>query len=131
MSEQMWYNPNKAAGIPFKGYPNEDLFYAHTDIIATHNLQNLGHAALTDALRAGTNGGFDHNDYLNRIGSLLKTDALHAPAHASIEHVVQNDGGKFLFLFCFYFQCLITLYIYITIYRWYQCGSSSPGENVQ
>ena len=90
VSEETWF---KGKGdLPFVGYPNPDLFYSYMEAIPTHNVQNIGHAQLTDALRAST-GAFDHNEYLSNVGSLLKTNALNGPAHASIEHVVQSDGG--------------------------------------
>lgn len=90
VSDQVWYNHK--GDVPFVGYPNPDLFYTHTDPILSHNVQNLNHAQLTDALRVST-GAFDHNDYLNKVGALLKTNALDGPAHASIDKVVQSDGG--------------------------------------
>jgi hypothetical protein len=90
MSDQTWYL-NKG-DIPFKGYPNPDLFYSYMEAIPTHNIQNLSHSKMTEALRT-TGDEFNHNEYLSRVGSLLKTDALSGPAHASIEHVVQSDGG--------------------------------------
>lgn len=90
VSDQTWYRPS-VEGIPFVGYPNPDLFYTYTDPILTHNVQNLSHAQLTAALR--TNETFDHNEYISRVGSLLKSGALDGAAHASIDHVVQSDGG--------------------------------------
>lgn len=78
--------------LPFVGYPNPDYFSLYTEAIPTHNVQNLTHAQLTDALRVSS-GAFDHNDYLNRIGSLLKSGAYSEASHASIDKVVQSDGG--------------------------------------
>ena len=85
-----WYK-NKG-DLPFVGYPNPDYFASYMEAIPTHNVQNLSHAQLTDALRVSS-GAFDHNDYLNRVGALLKSGALSEPAHASIDTVVQSDGG--------------------------------------
>lgn len=91
VSDQTWYKDN-GDDVPFVGFPNPNLFYTHTDPILSHNVQNLSHAQLTAALRTST-GAFDHNDYLGRVGALLKSDALAGPAHASIDHVIQSDGG--------------------------------------
>lgn len=90
MSSQVWYK-NKG-DLPFVGYPNPDLFYANTEIIPTHNVQNLSHAQMADALRAMT-GAYDHDAYLNRVGALLRSGALSGPAHTSIDHLVASDGG--------------------------------------
>lgn len=90
VSDQTWHK-NKG-DIAFKGFPNPDIFYSYMEAIPTHNVQNLSHAQLTEALRV-SGGTFDHNAYLSRVGSLLTTDALAGPAHASIDHVVQSDGG--------------------------------------
>jgi hypothetical protein len=87
-----WY---KSKGdLPFVGYPNPNLFYAYTDAIPTHNVQNLSHAQLTDAMRAAAAGDFDHDGYLNTVGSLLRSDAVpRGPAAANIREVIQTDGG--------------------------------------
>lgn len=89
-SDQTWYRSK--SDIPFVGYPNPDLFYSYMEAIPTHNVQNLSHAQLTDALRVST-GAFDHNDYLNRVGSLLQSGALAGPASASNDQVIQSNGG--------------------------------------
>jgi hypothetical protein len=90
VSDQTWFK--QKGDVPFVGFPNPDLFYTHTDPILSHNVQNLSHAQLTEALRT-SNTGFDHNEYIGRVGALMKSDALAGPAHASIDHVVQSDGG--------------------------------------
>lgn len=80
--------------LPFVGYPNPELFLANTEIITTHNMAHLGHAKLTQAMRDATVGNFDHDTYLNTVGSLLRSDAIpDGPASANIEQVVQSDGG--------------------------------------
>lgn len=85
-----WYKGDKKDDL-FKGYPNPDYFTRYHDSIPTHNVQNLSHAQLADALRAES-GDFDHNQYLARVGSLLKSESYTAPAHAGIEHVIPSDG---------------------------------------
>lgn len=90
VSDQTWYKQKD--DLPFVGFPNPDLFYSYMEAIPTQNVQNLSHAQLTDALRA-SGGAFDHNDYLKHVGALMKGGNISEPAHASIEHVVQTDGG--------------------------------------
>ena len=87
-----WYKGEK--NTPFVGYPNPNYYNFYTDSIPTHNVQNLSHAQLTDALRSMGGGDFDHNGYLNSLGSLLKSGAIpYGPAVANIQQVVQTDGG--------------------------------------
>lgn len=87
-----WYKEDKNS--PFVGYPNPNYYNFYTDSIPTHNVQNLSHAQLTDALRSMGGGDFDHNSYLNTVGSLLKSGAVpYGPAVANIQHVIQTDGG--------------------------------------
>ncbi len=90
ISNHVWYQ--QKGDIPFVGYPNPDLMYFYTDAIPTHNVQNLSHAQMTDVMRR-TQGDYDHNNYLSTVGALLKSGALAGPAHASVEHVIQSDGG--------------------------------------
>jgi hypothetical protein len=90
ISNHVWYK--QKGDLPFVGYPNPDLFYFYTDGIPTQNVQNLSHAQMTDVLRR-TNGDYDHDNYLNTVGSLLRSGALAGPAHASIQHVIESDGG--------------------------------------
>jgi hypothetical protein len=90
VSTQAWYVDKD--DVPFRGFPNPDLHYLYTDAIPSHNVQNLGHAQMTELLRR-TGGNYDHSDYLKSVGALMRSTALDAPAHASIEHVVQSDGG--------------------------------------
>ena len=90
-SKMPWYK-NKG-DLPFVGYPNPNLFNAYTDIIPTHNVQNLSHSQLTDAMRAMEVGNFDHDKYLQTLGSLLTSDAVPAAATANIDKVIQTDGG--------------------------------------
>jgi hypothetical protein len=89
-SDQTWHK--QKGDLPFVGYPNPDLFYAYMEAIPTHNVQNLSHAQLTDALRVSS-GAFDHNDYLNRVGALMHSGAVTSGASASEAHVVQSNGG--------------------------------------
>lgn len=92
--ESEWYNGSKEGKLPFVGFPNPNLFYFYTDAIPTHNTQNLSTAQLTDALRSTAGGDFDHNEYLNTVGSLLKSDAVpYGPASANRQEIVQTDGG--------------------------------------
>lgn len=87
--EKFWYKKEKNA--VFKGFPNPDYFTLYTDAIPTHNIQNLTHAQLNDAQIAGE---YNHDNYLNTVGSLLKSGAVpRGPAAANIQHVVQTDGG--------------------------------------
>ena len=90
ISNGTWYK-NKEE-LPFVGFPNPNLFYFYTDGIPTHNVQNLSHAQLTDVLRQ-TQGDYDHDNYLQTVGALLRSGALAGPAHASVEHVISTDGG--------------------------------------
>lgn len=62
------------------------------DAIPTHNVQNLSHAQLTDALRA-TGGNNHHQHYLQTVGSLLQSNSLAGPEHASAEHIIPSNGG--------------------------------------
>lgn len=81
-------------GTPFVGYPNPNYYASYMDAIPTHNTQNLSHAQLTDALRSTAGGDFDHNDYLNTVGSLLKSGAVpYGPASANRQQIIQTDGG--------------------------------------
>lgn len=87
-----WYNGSSTG--PFNGYPSPDLFYFYSEGIPTQNIQNISHAQLVDALRADSVGDFDHNEYLNTIGSLLKSDAVpYGPAVANKKDIIQTDGG--------------------------------------
>lgn len=90
ISNHVWYK--QKGDVPFVGFPNPDLFYFYTEGIPTHNVQNLSHAQMMDVLRK-THGDYDHNDYLQAVGSVLRSGALAGPAHASIEHVISSDGG--------------------------------------
>ena len=90
-SEMPWYK-NKGE-LPFVGFPNPNLFNAYTDIIPTHNVQNLSHSQLTDAMRAMEVGNFDHDKYLQTLGSLIKSDAVPQAASASSDKVIEVDGG--------------------------------------
>ena len=90
--DKEWYKGDKDS--PFVGYPNPNLFYLYTDAIPSHNVQNLGHAQMVDALRSTAGGDFDHNEYLSTVGSLLKSGAVpYGPASANIKEVIQTDGG--------------------------------------
>lgn len=95
--DKEWYKGAEkgvANGTPFVGYPNPNYFASYTDAIVTHNTQNLSHAQLTDALRSTAGGDFDHNEYLNTVGSLLMSGAVpYGPASANREQIVQTDGG--------------------------------------
>lgn len=87
-----WYSGGKEG--PFQGYPNPDLFYFYSSAIPTQNLQNIGHAQMVEAMRTQTTGDFNHNEYLDTIGSLLKSDAVpHGPAVANVKEIIQTDGG--------------------------------------
>lgn len=90
-SNMPWYK-NKG-DLPFVGYPNPNYFNMYTDSIPTHNVQNLSHAQLTEALKSMEVGNFDNENYLNTVGSLLRSDAVPAAAAASINKVIQSDGG--------------------------------------
>lgn len=90
-SQMPWYK-NKG-DLPFVGYPNPNYFAMYTDAIPTHNVQNLSHAQLTEALKSMEVGNFDNENYLNTVGSLLRSDAVPAAAAASINKVIQSDGG--------------------------------------
>lgn len=91
VSDQTWYKQQSPDGHPFVGYPNPELFYFYTDPILTHNVQNLSHAQLTEALR--TEGTFDHNEYISRVGAILKSGSLESTGHLSLDPVVPSDGG--------------------------------------
>jgi hypothetical protein len=91
-TEGRWYNFKE--NLPFVGYPNPNLFNMYTDAIPTQNLQNISYAQLTDAMRASSDGGFNYSNYLNAVGTLLKSDA--APAgniSQSADKIVQIDNG--------------------------------------
>jgi hypothetical protein len=76
------------------GFPNPNLFNMYTDAIPTQNLQNISHAQMVDALRAASVGDFDHNVYLDSIGSLLRSSAVpNGPVSQSNDKVIQTDGG--------------------------------------
>ena len=90
-SDMPWYK-NKGP-LPFVGYPNPNLFNFYTDAIPTHNVQSLSHSQLTEAMRATEVGDFDHDKYLNTLGSLFRSDAVPEAAAANIDKVVQSDGG--------------------------------------
>lgn len=90
ISNHVWYK--QKGETPFVGFPNPDLSYFYTDAIPTHNVQNLSHAQMTDVLRR-TQGDYDHDNYLQAVGSLLRSGALSGPAHASVEQVIASDGG--------------------------------------
>ncbi len=90
-SEMPWYK-NKG-DLPFVGYPNPNLFSLYTDAIPTQNVQSLSHSQLTDAMRAMEVGNFDHDKYLQTLGSLIKSDAVSEAATANIDKVIQTDGG--------------------------------------
>lgn len=90
-SDMPWYK-NKG-DLPFVGFPNPNYFAMYTDAIPTHNVQNLSHAQLTEALKSMEVGNFDNENYLNTVGSLLRSDAVPAAAAASINKVIQTDGG--------------------------------------
>lgn len=91
-SDMPWYK-NKGE-LPFVGYPNPNYFATYTDVIPTHNVQNLSHSQLVDAMRATSSGDFDHDAYLKTVGALLRSDAVpRGPAAANIDTVIQTDGG--------------------------------------
>jgi hypothetical protein len=80
--------------LPFVGFPNPNFFNMYTDAIPTQNLQNITHAQMVDALRAASVGDFDHNLYLDSIGSLLRSSAVpDGPMSQSNDKVIQSDGG--------------------------------------
>jgi hypothetical protein len=80
--------------LPFVGYPNPNFFNMYTDAIPTQNLQNITHSQMVDALRAASVGDFDHNAYLDSIGSLLRSSAVpDGPVSQSNDKVIQSDGG--------------------------------------
>lgn len=89
-SKQVWYKDK--AGLPFVGYQNPNYFNAYTDIIPTQNVQNLSHAQLTEAMRGMEIGNFNHDKYLQHLGSMLKSDAVPEAASASMNQVIQSDG---------------------------------------
>lgn len=91
ISETTWYK-DKGDDTPFVGFPNPNLFYMYTDAIPTHNVQNLSHAQMTDLMRT-TQGDYDHMNYLDSLGSLLKSTALAGPVSASNDVVIETDGG--------------------------------------
>lgn len=73
-STSLWANKNKeSTDFAFSGFPNPNLFYTYTDAIPTQNLQNLSHAELATALSASSVGNFQYNDYLDRLGSIMRT----------------------------------------------------------
>lgn len=80
--------------LPFVGFPNPNFFNMYTDAIPTQNLQNITHAQMVDALRVASVGDFDHNLYLDSIGSLLRSSAVpDGPMSQSNDKVIQSDGG--------------------------------------
>ena len=79
--------------LPFVGFPNPNFFNMYTDAIPTQNLQDITHAQVVDALRVASVGDFDHNAYLDSIGSLLRSSAVPGgPASQSDDKVIQTDG---------------------------------------
>lgn len=91
-SEGAWYKYK--GDLPFVGFPNPNYFNLYTDAIPTQNLQNISHAQMVDALRVASVGDFDHNKYLNSIGSLLRSSAVpQGPVSESNGKVIQTDGG--------------------------------------
>lgn len=89
-SDRVWYK-NKE-GVAFHGFNNPNVFNAYTDIIATHNVQNLDNAQMASAMREMQTGNFNHDKYLQHLGSLMKSDAVPAPSSANIDEVIQSDG---------------------------------------
>jgi hypothetical protein len=86
--DQEWYKPNKDA--PFVGFPNPNYFNFYTDSIPTHNVQNLSHAQMVEALKTLN---YDNDTYLNTVGSLLQSEAApDGPAAANIDKLIQVDG---------------------------------------
>jgi hypothetical protein len=91
-TEGRWYKYKD--NLPFVGFPNPNLFNMYTDAIPTQNLQNISYAQLTDAMRMASDGGFDYNNYLNAVGTLLKTDAAPGGNQSrSADKIVQVDNG--------------------------------------
>lgn len=91
-TEGAWYKYK--GDLPFVGFPNPNLFNMYTDAIPTQNLQNISHAQMVDALRVASVGDFDHNRYLDSIGSLLRSSAVpNGPVSVSNDKVIQTDGG--------------------------------------
>lgn len=89
-SKRAWYK-NKG-GLPFVGYQNPNYFNAYTDIIPTQNVQNLSQSQIAAAMREMEIGSFNHDKYLEHLGSMLKSDAVPEAASANIEQVIQSDG---------------------------------------
>ena len=89
-SDRAWYKAK--GGLPFVGFQNPNYFNAYTDIIPTHNVQNLSHAQLTEAMRGMSTGHFNHDKYLQHLGSILNSDAVPEAAAANIDKVIQSDG---------------------------------------
>lgn len=89
-NESTWQKLDK--NTPFVGYPNPDYFTLYTDSIPTHNLQSISHSKLTQAMAAGSNGGYNHEKYLDSLGALLRSDAVPQEAAANIEAVQLSDG---------------------------------------
>ena len=86
-----WY---KYKDFPFVGFPNPNYFALYTDAIPTHNLQNLSHAQMLDALRAASTGDFDQNKYLHQVGALMKSAATpEGNVSESSDKIIQVDGG--------------------------------------
>jgi hypothetical protein len=80
-----WFNGDKNSN--FVGYPNPNIMYGNMDAIPSQNLQNISQSQLTEALRVGSTG-FDHEEYMNRVGSLLRSEEVpFKPVY------IPNDGG--------------------------------------
>jgi hypothetical protein len=90
ISNSTWYL-DRDDGAPFRGFPNPDLFYMAPSV-NTHNTQNITHAQMTELMRR-TGGDYEHMNYLQTVGSLLKSDALDGPEHPTAEEIVPSDGG--------------------------------------
>lgn len=89
-SDRVWYK--KKDGVNFAGFNNPNVFNAYTDIIATHNIQDLDNAQLASAMREMQTGNFNHDKYLQYVGSLMKSDAVPEAAAANMDEVIQSDG---------------------------------------
>lgn len=96
---QAWYREQEAGAAgssrgnnAFVGYPNPDLFYAYMDAISTHNLQNLSHAEMADVIRQ-SGGGYDHDDDLRHVGSIMQATSHDGARHPSAKVAIESDGA--------------------------------------
>ena len=92
---ESWYKPDKN-GLPFVGFPNPNYFNFYTDSITTHNLQNVSHTKVLEALQS-SNAELNPDSYVNSLGSLLNSAAVpdKRKTTANYDNIQQLDTDGF------------------------------------